>query len=76
MNDDEKFEQDFEKTDFSNDIEKGKLVTRDHKKAISIRINNELIAKLRLAGEKRGLGYQPMARMVLMENIDKYLKSE
>ena len=34
----------------------------------------ELIALLKKAGERRGVGYQTMARIILKEKIDEYLK--
>lgn len=41
---------------------------------IKITAPEELIALLRKAGEKRGVGYQTMARIILKEKIEEYLK--
>ena len=38
----------------------------------SIVLSAHLIEKLRAKGAKRGLGYQTMLKMIVMEHIDKY----
>ena len=59
-------------------IETSKLRGRRKKKekldVVSVRISNELLEKLLQAGEMRGLGYQPMIRQILMEQIENYLQ--
>ncbi len=65
--------QEFEKKDLGADLAKsgaGALIRRS--RVTSISLDNDLIARLRKAGEKRGLGYQTMLKVILRENIKKY----
>jgi uncharacterized protein (DUF4415 family) len=48
---------------------------KNGKKAISLRLDQELIDQLTLAGERRGIGYQTMARLILKEKIAEYVAS-
>jgi predicted DNA binding CopG/RHH family protein len=38
----------------------------------SITLDHDLIEKLRAKGVKRGLGYQTMLKMIVMEHLDEY----
>ena len=41
---------------------------------ISIRISSDLISKLRSAAHEREIGYQTMAKLIIAENINHYLR--
>jgi hypothetical protein len=78
----ETFEQEFEESDFgegpsvptailiSSSIRKGR--PRVGRK-LNVTMPEELIALLQKAGEKRGVGYQTMIRMICTEQIQSYL---
>ena len=40
---------------------------------VNITLSEDLIEKLTKAGEKKGLGYQTMARLILNEQIEGYI---
>ncbi|TVQ79611.1 MAG: hypothetical protein EA369_04295 [Bradymonadales bacterium] len=47
---------------------------RSRTQPISLRISPDLVAKLRQAAAERDLGYQTMAKLIIAENIDLYIK--
>lgn len=59
--------------DLGEDIRRsgsGKMVRRS--RTTSITLDQSLIDKLRAKGVKRGLGYQTMLKMIVMEHLDEY----
>lgn len=71
-----------DKVDLSESIQKGTAISPVETKAGRTRIGQKvnlilpdvLINRLRKLAEKRGLGYQTLARMILMEKISEYEK--
>lgn len=64
-------------TDLSENISTGALVKgRKGRPAvgrkISITLPDELIVELKMAADKRAIGYQTLIRMIVKENIKKY----
>lgn len=64
-------------TDLSENISTGALVKgRKGRPAvgskISITLPDELIVELKIAADKRAIGYQTLIRMIVKENIKKY----
>ena len=39
---------------------------------VNLVLSEDLIERLRRAGTKRGIGYQTLARMILMDNVAEY----
>jgi predicted DNA binding CopG/RHH family protein len=75
--DDEAIERWLDKTDLSPYIKGAKFFTpkRGRKRigqTVCLVLTDELIERLKKAGEKRGLGYQTLARMILLENVADY----
>ena len=65
--------KEFERRDLGEDIRRsgsGKMVRRS--RTTSITLDQSLINKLRAKGVKRGLGYQTMLKMIVMEHLDEY----
>ena len=65
--------QEFEQRDLGDDIRgsgSGKMLRRS--RTTSITLDVDLIEKLRAKGVKRGLGYQTMLKMIVMEHLDEY----
>ena len=65
--------KEFERSDLGDDIRRsgsGKMVRRS--RTTSITLDHSLIEKLRAKGVKRGLGYQTMLKMIVMEHLDEY----
>ncbi len=65
--------REFERRDLGEDIRRsgsGKMVRRS--RTTSITLDHDLIEKLRAKGVKRGLGYQTMLKMIVMEHLDEY----
>lgn len=65
--------KEFEGRDLGDDIRRsgsGKMLRRS--RTTSITLDHDLIAKLRAKGVKRGLGYQTMLKMIVMEHLDEY----
>ena len=65
--------KEFERRDLGEDIRRagsGKVVRRS--RTTSITLDHDLIEKLRAKGVKRGLGYQTMLKMIVMEHLDEY----
>ena len=81
---DKKFEEEFEKTDFSKSGVKPTLIKASQRKGgrpkigrkLSIILPENLIVKLQHAGKKRGVGYQTMIRMICSENINDYISTK
>ena len=48
----------------------GKVLRRT--RTTSIALSEDLITKLRAKGAKRGLGYQTLLKMIVMEHVDEY----
>ena len=78
-----KFEKEFEESDFSegNNVPKAVLVSAAQRKGrprvgrkFNVTMPEDLIALLQKAGEKRGVGYQTMIRMICAEQISEYVK--
>jgi predicted DNA binding CopG/RHH family protein len=63
-----------EHTDLSTLVGKAEII--QGKKAISLRLDQELIDLLTVAGRSRGIGYQTMARLILKEKISEYLSKK
>lgn len=64
---------DFERRDLGEEIKRsgsGKMLRRS--RTTSITLDHDLIEKLRAKGVKRGLGYQTMLKMIVMEHLDEY----
>ncbi len=65
----------FERRDLGRDIlaSGGPVqVIRPRSLPTSVLLPVELIAKLRAKGEKRGLGYQTMMKMIVLDHVDEY----
>jgi len=65
--------KEFEQRDLGEDIRRsgsGKMLRRS--RTTSITLDHNLIEKLRAKGEKRGLGYQTMLKIIVMEHLDEY----
>jgi predicted DNA binding CopG/RHH family protein len=65
--------EEFERRDLGDDIRRsgaGKMLRRS--RTTSIALDQDLIEKLRAKGAKRGLGYQTMLKMIVMEHLDEY----
>ena len=80
----DKFEKEFEESDFGEDINipKAVLISASERKGrprlgrkFNVIMSEELIALLQEAGEKRGVGYQTMIRMICTEQIHEYVKA-
>lgn len=76
---DQKIETWLENTSLSEAITKGVVIDpskRRGRPAIGQKINlvlsEELVERLRRAGNKRGIGYQTLARMILMDKVAEY----
>ncbi len=78
----DKFEKEFEESDFGEESPpKAVLISASERKGrprvgrkFNVIMPEELIALLQKAGEKRGVGYQTMIRMICTEQISEYLK--
>ena len=65
--------KEFERRDLGEDIKRsgsGKMLRRS--RTTSITLDHDLIERLRAKGVKRGLGYQTMLKMIVMEHLDEY----
>jgi uncharacterized protein (DUF4415 family) len=65
--------KEFERRDLGEDIRRsgaGKMLRRS--RTTSIALDRDLIEKLRAKGAKRGLGYQTMLKVIVMEHLDEY----
>ena len=65
--------KEFERRDLGEHIRRsgsGKMLRRS--RTTSITLDHSLIEKLRAKGVKRGLGYQTMLKMIVMEHLDEY----
>jgi predicted DNA binding CopG/RHH family protein len=65
--------REFERRDLGDDIARsraGKMLRRS--RTTSITLDEGLIEKLRAKGAKRGLGYQTLLKMIVMEHIEEY----
>ena len=65
--------REFERRDLGDDIAAsgaGRMVRRS--RTTSISLDEGLIEKLRVKGEKRGLGYQTMLKLIVSEHVDDY----
>jgi predicted DNA binding CopG/RHH family protein len=81
---DENFDKEFEESDFGegNNVPEAVLVSASQRKGrprvgrkFNVTMPEELIALLQKAGEKRGVGYQTMIRMICTEQIREYVKT-
>jgi len=61
-------------TDLGSDIRTtgGGRVLRRRAKPTSIALDDDLVAKLRQKGARRGLGYQTMLKLIVREHLDEY----
>ena len=65
--------KEFEAKDLGSDIEaSGAAVIIRPQRPTSILLGDDLIAKLRVKGAKRGLPYQTMLKMIVREHVDEY----
>lgn len=80
----DKFEKEFEESDFGEgiNIPKAVLISASERKGrprlgrkFNVIMSEELIALLQEAGQKRGVGYQTMIRMICTEQIHEYVKA-
>jgi predicted DNA binding CopG/RHH family protein len=65
--------REFERRDLGEDIARsgaGKMLRRS--RTTSITLDHRLIEQLRAKGAKRGLGYQTMLKVIVMEHLDEY----
>jgi predicted DNA binding CopG/RHH family protein len=65
--------REFERRDLGEDIARsgaGRMLRRS--RTTSITLDHGLIERLRAKGAKRGLGYQTMLKMIVMEHLDEY----
>lgn len=65
--------EEFEKRDLGASIRKaGTALTLRKRQPTSIVLDEKLIEKLRKKGSRRGLGYQTMLKMIVLEHVDEY----
>lgn len=78
------FEKDFEESDFGEgkNVPKAVIISASQRKGrprvgrkFNVTMPEDLIALLQKAGEKRGVGYQTMIRMICTEQIQEYVKT-
>jgi len=64
----------FERRDLGPDIRKAGVgrVLRRRSKPTSIMLDDDLVARLRQKGARRGLGYQTMLKLIVREHVDEY----
>ncbi len=65
--------REFERRDLGEDIARsraGKMLRRS--RTTSITLDQSLIEKLRAKSAKRGLGYQTLLKMIVMEHLEEY----
>ena len=64
----------FEQRDLGSDIRAAGVtrVLRRRSKPTSIVLDDDLVAKLRQKGARRGLGYQTMLKLIVREHVDEY----
>jgi predicted DNA binding CopG/RHH family protein len=64
----------FERRDLGHDIRKAEVdrVLRQRSKPTSIMLDDDLVARLRQKGARRGLGYQTMLKLIVREHVDEY----
>ena len=64
----------FERRDLGQDIRKAGAarVLRRRSKPTSIMLDDDLVARLRQKGARRGLGYQTMLKLIVREHVDEY----
>lgn len=61
--------KEFWEKDLGPDLKHGVVM-----RSISLRLDDDLVAALRRAGAKRGLGYQTMLRVIAKEHVADYLR--
>lgn len=65
--------REFVERDLGDDIEaSGSAIVVRPQRPTSILLGNDLISKLKEKGAKRGLPYQTMLKMIVMEHLDEY----
>jgi hypothetical protein len=67
--------EEFERRDLGKDIlaSGGAIqIIRPRSMPTSVLLPADLIAKLREKGKQRGLGYQTMMKLIVMEHVDEY----
>jgi len=66
--------EEFERRDLGDDLRASGMgrVIRPRAKPTSIVLDDDLVARLRQKGNKRGLGYQTMLKLIVREHIDDY----
>ncbi len=64
----------FEKRDLGDDIRRSRsaVLLRGPSRPTSILLDPALVEKLRAKGAKRGLGYQTLLKMIVMEHLEEY----
>jgi uncharacterized protein (DUF4415 family) len=64
----------FERRDLGSDIRTAGAarVVRGRSKPTSILLDEDLVAKLRQKGARRGFGYQTMLKLIVREHVDEY----
>jgi hypothetical protein len=64
----------FQRRDLGGDIRAAGVgrVLRSGSRPTSIVIDEDLVAKLREKGSRRGLGYQTMLKLIVREHVDEY----
>lgn len=64
----------FERRDLGSDIRTAGTarVLRRRARPTSIALDDDLVAKLRQKGARRGLGYQTMLKLIVREHVDEY----
>ena len=64
----------FQRRDVGSDIRAAGVarVLRRKSKPTSIMLDEDLVAKLRDKGTRRGLGYQTMLKLIVREHVDEY----
>ena len=64
----------FERRDLGTDIRTAgaERVLRRRARPTSIALDDDLVAKLRKKGARRGLGYQTMLKLIVREHISEY----
>ncbi len=66
----------FERRDLGRDIASFRLATvvrpKSRRMPTSILLDSDVIEKLRVKGQERGIGYQTMLKIIISKHVDEY----
>lgn len=66
--------EEFENSDLGESLKSSHSAVTIHKKSrpTSILLNESLVAKLKSKARRKGMGYQTLLKMIVMEHVDQY----